>query len=40
VPLISWAALVQMGGGATDAAVWVLEDRAAVQQAEAARRDS
>jgi PAS domain S-box-containing protein len=41
VPLITWAAPVQMGGvGPTDAAVWVLEDLTALHQAEAARRDS
>jgi PAS domain S-box-containing protein len=41
VPLITWAAPVRMGGpGPSDGAVWVLEDLTALQQAEAARRDS
>ncbi len=41
VPLITWAALVRLGGpGQADAAVWVLEDATALHQAEAARRDS
>ncbi len=41
VPLVTWAAPVNLGGkGSTDAAVWVLEDRSALHQAEAARQDS
>src|SRR5262249_33886464 len=39
--LVSWAAPVHLGTrGAPAAAVWVLEDRSALQQAEAARQDS
>lgn len=41
IPLITWAAPVNMGGGAApDAAVWVLEDLSALQQAEVARKES
>ncbi|MGL4555677.1 MAG: PAS domain S-box protein [Gemmataceae bacterium] len=41
VPLVTWAAPVQLGGrGGPDAAVWVFEDLTAVHQAEAARKDS
>jgi PAS domain S-box-containing protein len=41
VPLVCWAAPVQLSGQtAPDAAVWVLEDLTALQQAEAARRES
>jgi len=41
VPLITWAAPVDLTGtGKPDAAVWVLEDSSALQQAESARRDS
>jgi PAS domain S-box-containing protein len=39
-PLVTWAAPVAFGSGPSDAAVWVLEDLTALQQAEAARRDS
>lgn len=41
VPLITWAAPVDWTGlGNPDAAVWVLEDLTALQQAETARRES
>ena len=41
VPLITWAAPVDLtGAGKPDAAVWVLEDMTALQQAESARRES
>jgi PAS domain S-box-containing protein len=41
VPLVSWAAPVDLGGqGKPEAAVWVLEDLTALQQAEVARRES
>jgi PAS domain S-box-containing protein len=41
MPLVTWAAPVQLGGqGVPDAAVWVLEDLTALHQAEAARQDS
>lgn len=41
VPLITWAAPVDLTGrGNADAAVWVLEDMTALQQAESARRES
>jgi signal transduction histidine kinase/integral membrane sensor domain MASE1 len=41
VPLITWAAPVDWTGmGNPDAAVWVLEDLTALQQAESARRES
>ncbi|HYT88365.1 MAG TPA: PAS domain S-box protein [Gemmataceae bacterium] len=39
VPLITWAAPVELGGqGQPDGAVWVLEDLTALRQAEAAQR--
>ena len=41
VPLVTWAAPVDLGGrGTKKAAVWVLEDLTALRQAEAARKDS
>lgn len=42
IPLITWAAPVNWTGttGRPDAAVWVLEDLTALQQAETARRES
>jgi PAS domain-containing protein len=41
IPLATWAAPVQLDPGPQpDAAVWVLEDMSAMQQAEAGRRDS
>jgi PAS domain-containing protein len=41
IPLVTWAAPIQLGSGPEpDAAVWVLEDMTAVQQAEFGRRDS
>ena len=41
VPLITWAAPVELGGHNRDsAAVWVIEDLTALHQAEAARRDT
>jgi PAS domain S-box-containing protein len=42
LPLVSWAAPVELGnrGQGGPAAVWVLEDRSALHQAEAARLDS
>ena len=42
VPLVTWAAPVRLAGalGASDAAVWVLEDLTAMHQAEAARSAS
>jgi PAS domain S-box-containing protein len=40
VPLVTWAAPVQLSGTAPDAAVWVLEDLTALHQAEAARRET
>jgi PAS domain S-box-containing protein len=40
VPLVTWAAPVQLVGSGPDAAVWVLEDLTALHQAEAARRDT
>jgi PAS domain S-box-containing protein len=41
IPLVTWAAPINLGGGdRSDAAVWVLEDLTAVQQAEAAHRES
>lgn len=41
VPLIAWGAPIDLGkGGNIDAAVWVFEDRTALQQAEAARLES
>lgn len=40
VPLVTWAAPVDMGTAGSDGAVWVLEDLTALHQAEAARRDS
>jgi PAS domain S-box-containing protein len=41
VPLVTWAAPIDLGGsGRSDAAVWVLEDLTAMQQAEAAHRES
>ena len=41
VPLVTWAAPVDWSGkGYPDAAVWVLEDLTALQQAETARRES
>ncbi|MFO0967483.1 MAG: ATP-binding protein [Gemmataceae bacterium] len=41
IPLITWAAPVNLGGGAApDAAVWVLEDLTALQHAEQARKES
>jgi PAS domain S-box-containing protein len=41
IPLVSWAAPVDLGGqGKHDAAVWVFEDRTALHQAEAARLES
>jgi PAS domain S-box-containing protein len=41
VPLVTWAAPVHMGGrDAANGAVWVLEDLTALQQAEAARKDT
>lgn len=41
IPLVTWAAPIQLGSGPQpDAAVWVLEDMSAVQQAELGRRDS
>lgn len=41
VPLITWGAPVHLGlRGQPDAAVWVLEDRTALHQAEAAQRDT
>ncbi len=41
VPLITWAAPVDLGGPVRDAAaVWVIEDLTALHQAESARRES
>ena len=41
LPLISWAAPVNLGqGNRTDAVVWVLEDLTELRQAEAARRET
>jgi PAS domain S-box-containing protein len=41
IPLVTWAAPVLLGpGAAQETAVWVLEDRTALHQAEAARQDS
>lgn len=41
IPLIAWAAPVNIGGGPIpDAAVWVLEDSSTMQQAEQARKES
>src|SRR6185436_15951479 len=41
VPLITWAAPVDLGGHSREAAaVWVLQDLSAQRQAEAARRDT
>jgi PAS domain-containing protein/integral membrane sensor domain MASE1 len=40
VPLVTWAASVKVNGTSQSAAVWVLEDLTALQQAEAARRES
>jgi PAS domain S-box-containing protein len=40
VPLVTWAAPVQLTGAEPDAAVWVLEDLTALHQAEAARRET
>jgi signal transduction histidine kinase len=41
VPLVTWAAPVDLGNqGATDAAVWVLEDLTALRQAESARQET
>ena len=40
VPLITWAAPVNLGGRGRDAAVWVIEDLTELRQAEAARRDT
>jgi PAS domain S-box-containing protein len=40
VPLVTWAAPIDLGGGGTEAAVWVFEDLTSLQQAEAARLDS
>jgi PAS domain S-box-containing protein len=41
LPLITWGAPIDLGGqGVPDAAVWVFEDLTALQQAEAARRES
>ncbi len=41
LPLIAWAAPIDLGGqGQHDAAVWVFEDLTAMQQAQAARRES
>lgn len=40
VPLVTWAAPVQLVGSGPDAAVWVLEDLTALHQAEAARRET
>ena len=41
VPLITWAAPVDLSdNGKPDAAVWVLEDMSALQQAESARKES
>ncbi|MSU76872.1 MAG: PAS domain S-box protein [Gemmataceae bacterium] len=41
IPLITWAAPVDLyGRGKPDAAVWVLEDWSAIQQAETAMRES
>lgn len=41
IPLITWAAPVDLGGGGRpDAAVWVLEDLTPLRQAETARRES
>src|SRR5262249_37050774 len=41
VPLITWAAPVDLGGqGGVDGAVWVLEDLTALRHAEAAHREA
>jgi PAS domain S-box-containing protein len=40
VPLVTWAAPVQLSGAEPDAAVWVLQDLTALRQAEAARRET
>lgn len=40
VPLVTWAAPLQVAGTGVDAAVWVLEDLTALHQAEAARRET
>src|SRR5262249_12992593 len=40
VPLICWAAPVDLGNNREPAAVWVIEDLTALHQAEAARRDT
>ena len=41
VPLVTWAAPVDLGGrGSPRAAVWVIEDLTALHQAEAARKDT
>jgi PAS domain S-box-containing protein len=42
IPLVTWGAPVNLGGGrgVADAAVWVMEDLTALRQAEAARKDS
>lgn len=41
IPLVTWAAPIYLSGGDTpDAAVWVLEDLTALQQAESARRET
>jgi PAS domain S-box-containing protein len=41
VPLVTWAAPIDLGGhGKPDAAVWVLEDLTALDQAETARQES
>jgi PAS domain S-box-containing protein len=41
IPLVTWAAPVQMGGrNWSNGAVWVLEDLTALQQAEAARKET
>jgi PAS domain S-box-containing protein len=40
VPLVTWAAPVQLVNSGPDAAVWVLEDLTSLHQAEAARRET